>query len=200
LQWAIGLELFLRIQDPTRVFLTTDHPNGGPFTGYPHLIRLLMDYDFRMSIFDRLHPDVQKTSSLPSLKREYRLDEIAAMTRLGPARALGLQSRGNLNPGSLADVVVYRNDTNAETMFSSPVMVFRKGRMVLKEGVFLEDCVKTVLVSDFQARQEALEWGNRPANAQRWQKQYGYSPWLTAIDPEELTDEGLSVEHAHWHD
>jgi len=200
LQWAIGLELFLRIQDPTRVFLTTDHPNGGPFTGYPHLIRLLMDYDFRMSIFDRLHPDVQKTSSLPSLKREYRLDEIAAMTRLGPARALGLQSRGNLNPGSLADVVVYRNDTNAETMFASPVMVFRKGRMVLKEGVFLEDCVKTVLVSDFQARQEALEWGNRPANAQRWQKQYGYSPWLTAIDPEEFVDEGLSVEHAHWHD
>jgi formylmethanofuran dehydrogenase subunit A len=200
LQWAIGLELFLRIQDPTRVFLTTDHPNGGPFTGYPHLIRLLMDYDFRMSIFDRLHPDVQKTSSLPSLKREYRLDEIAAMTRLGPARALGLHSRGNLNPGSLADVVVYRNDTNAETMFACPVMVFRKGRMVLKEGVFLEDCVKSVLISDFQARQEALKWGNRPANMQRWQKQYGYSPWLTAIDPEEFADEGLSVEHAHWHD
>ena len=29
LQWAIGLELFLLIEDPWRVFLTTDHPNGG---------------------------------------------------------------------------------------------------------------------------------------------------------------------------
>ena len=200
LQWTIGLELFLRIHDPTRVFLTTDHPNGGPFTGYPHLIRLLMDYDFRMSIFDRLHPDVQATSSLPSLKREYRLDEIAAMTRLGPARALGLQNRGNLNPGSLADLAVYRNDNNPEIMFSSPVMVFRRGRMVLKEGVFLDDCQKTVILSQFQAREEALKWGHVPSNQQRWQRLYGYSPWLTAIDEDEFAEEGLILEHAYWHD
>ena len=41
LQWAIGLELFLSVTDPWRIFLTTDHPNGAPFTSYPHLIRLL---------------------------------------------------------------------------------------------------------------------------------------------------------------
>ena len=35
-QWAIGLELFLLIEDPWRVFFTTDHPNGAPFT---HLSR-----------------------------------------------------------------------------------------------------------------------------------------------------------------
>ncbi len=43
LQWAIGLELFLLVRDPWRIFLTTDHPNGAPFATYPHLIRLLMD-------------------------------------------------------------------------------------------------------------------------------------------------------------
>ena len=32
LQWAIGLELLLLVDDPWRVFLTTDHPNGAPFT------------------------------------------------------------------------------------------------------------------------------------------------------------------------
>ena len=47
LQWAIGLEIFLLVNDPWRVFLTTDHPNGAPFTTYPHLIRLLMDRTFR---------------------------------------------------------------------------------------------------------------------------------------------------------
>jgi len=31
-QWAIGLEILLRVEDPWRVFLTTDHPNGGAFT------------------------------------------------------------------------------------------------------------------------------------------------------------------------
>ena len=29
LQWAIGLEIFLLAEDPWKVFLTTDHPNGG---------------------------------------------------------------------------------------------------------------------------------------------------------------------------
>ena len=41
-QWAIGLELFLLIDDPWRVFFTTDHPNGAPFTAYPELFELLM--------------------------------------------------------------------------------------------------------------------------------------------------------------
>ncbi len=38
LQWAIGLELFLLVADPWRIFLTTDHPNGGPFASYPQLV------------------------------------------------------------------------------------------------------------------------------------------------------------------
>ena len=30
-QWLIGLEMFLLINDPLRVFFTTDHPNGVTF-------------------------------------------------------------------------------------------------------------------------------------------------------------------------
>ena len=37
-QWAVGLELLLLIDDPWRVFLTTDHPNGGGFWRYPEII------------------------------------------------------------------------------------------------------------------------------------------------------------------
>jgi formylmethanofuran dehydrogenase subunit A len=51
IQWAIGLELLLLIKDPWRVFLTTDHPNAGPFIFYPHIIKLLMDKDFRDEVF-----------------------------------------------------------------------------------------------------------------------------------------------------
>ena len=47
LQWAIGLELFLLIDDPWRVFFTTDHPNGAPFTAYPELFELLMSREAR---------------------------------------------------------------------------------------------------------------------------------------------------------
>ena len=41
-QWAAGLELFLLNRDPWRLFFTTDHPNGAPFTAYPDLLALLM--------------------------------------------------------------------------------------------------------------------------------------------------------------
>ncbi len=37
--WATGLELFLLITDPWRVFFTTDHPNGAPFTVLPKAVR-----------------------------------------------------------------------------------------------------------------------------------------------------------------
>jgi formylmethanofuran dehydrogenase subunit A len=141
LQWSIGLELFLLIEDATRIFLTTDHPNGAPFTSYPHLIRLLMDYDFRMSIFEQLHPDVRKTSRLPELKREYSLHEIATMTRWGPAKSLGLnQTLGHLGPGAGGDVVVYRKQPNPQRMFAQPEMIFRRGKLVYRDGEFKASC------------------------------------------------------------
>ena len=34
-QWAVGLELLLLINNPWQVFLSTDHPNGGCFWRYP---------------------------------------------------------------------------------------------------------------------------------------------------------------------
>src|SRR5512143_2289211 len=64
LQSAIGLEIFLLVNDPWRVFLTTDHPNGAPFTSYPHLIRLLMDRSFRKERLDLINADARALSVL----------------------------------------------------------------------------------------------------------------------------------------
>src|SRR5262249_45525241 len=46
-QWATGLELLLLITDPWRIFLTTDHPNGGGFWRYAEIVPLLMDVEYR---------------------------------------------------------------------------------------------------------------------------------------------------------
>ena len=73
LQWCVGLELFLLIRDPWRVFLTTDHPNGAPFTTYPHLIRLLMDKSFRRDMLATIHKGARKLSNLDGIDREYTL-------------------------------------------------------------------------------------------------------------------------------
>ena len=57
-QWAVGLELFLLIDDPWRVFFTTDHPNGAPFTAYPDILALLMDRDLRAQWIATLPPHI----------------------------------------------------------------------------------------------------------------------------------------------
>ncbi|MCB1908159.1 MAG: amidohydrolase family protein, partial [Rhodocyclaceae bacterium] len=134
LQWAIGLEIFLLVEDPWRVVLTTDHPNGGPFTSYPHLIRLLMDREFRNQQLARIHPEVAEHCALKDITRELSLDEIAIMTRAGPARLLGLADRGHLAPGAAADIAVYREGGDFEAMFTTPELVFKDGLRVAHRG------------------------------------------------------------------
>jgi formylmethanofuran dehydrogenase subunit A len=134
LQWAIGLELFLLVEDPWRVALTTDHPNGGPFTSYPHLIRLLMDKSFRDEQLARLHPDVAAQTSLREIRRELSLQEIAILTRAAPARLLGLADRGHLGVGAAADIAVYRVEPDREAMFRVPEYVFKDGVLVARQG------------------------------------------------------------------
>jgi formylmethanofuran dehydrogenase subunit A len=134
LQWVIGLEIFLLVDDPWRVVLTTDHPNGGPFTSYPHLIRLLMDRSFREEQLAKLHPEVAAQAALRSITRELSLYEIAIMTRAGPARLLGLRDRGHLGAGAAADIAVYRDNENREAMFATPEYVFKDGVLVSRAG------------------------------------------------------------------
>ena len=134
LQWAIGLELFLLVDDPWRIFLTTDHPNGAPFTSYPHLIKLLMDKTFRNDMFATLNVDAQKMSTLSSIDREYSLYEIAIMTRAGAAKLVGLHDRGHLGVGAAADITVYTDNADREKMFAKPDYVFKDGQLVVRDG------------------------------------------------------------------
>lgn len=129
LQWAIGLELFLMVDDPSRVFLTTDHPNGGPFTSYPHLIRLLCDRSFRQTALAEIEPRAAAASNLSGIDREYSLEEIAIMTRSAPARLLGLRDQGTLADNAVGDVAIYREDADRQAMFSTPRWVIRRGQV-----------------------------------------------------------------------
>ncbi len=132
--WITGLELFLLVDDPWRLYLTTDHPNGGPFLSYPYVIRLLMDRDFRASEFERLNSGARKNSILPDLTREYSIYEIAVITRSGPAKRLGLKNKGHLGIGADADITIYNRGDNPEESFSSPAWVIKGGEIVVKDG------------------------------------------------------------------
>jgi formylmethanofuran dehydrogenase subunit A len=135
LQWVIGLELFLLSADPWRVVLSTDHPNGGSFLSYPALIQLLMDRGVRDERIKQINPKLLPGSALADgLSREYTLNEIAIITRAGPARLLGLGHKGHLGPGADGDVTVYSRNTDLAQMFSAPRYVVKGGTLVVEEG------------------------------------------------------------------
>ena len=133
LQWAIGLEWYLLVENPWQVVMSTDHPNGGSFLAYPQIVRLLMDRAYRLEMLSRVNPRVLQHSTLKDLDREYSLGEIAIITRAGPARILGLANKGHLGITADADITVYTPDENYEKMFSLPYLVIKGGEVVVQD-------------------------------------------------------------------
>jgi formylmethanofuran dehydrogenase subunit A len=133
-QWAVGLELLLLINDPWRIFLTTDHPNGACFWRYPEIIHLLMNADYRRECVKKLPAKALKRIGLAELDRQYSLHEIAIITSAGPARALGMMQKGHLGVGADADVAIYNENPDGVLMFRYPRYVIKDGQIVVEEG------------------------------------------------------------------
>ena len=133
-QWAVGLELLLLIDDPWRICLTTDHPNGAGFWRYPEIVQLLTDAEFRKAQVKKLPPKAQQRIVLADLDREYTMSEIAILTSAGPARTLGLSQKGHLGPGADADVTIYHEKPENGRFFTSPRYVIKGGQIVVEDG------------------------------------------------------------------
>ncbi len=148
IQWGIGLELALLVNDPWRVFMTTDHPNGGPFTSYPKVIAWLMSRKAREKTVSKINRTAKRRLALPSIEREYTLDEISIITRAAPAKSLGLVDKGHLGAGADADIAIYDIDPSRTDLERTPTLLRRAfketsftikgGRIVSKEGQITE--------------------------------------------------------------
>lgn len=134
LQWAIGLEWYLLAQDPWRIAMSTDHPNGASFLAYPQIIALLMDRTRRAEMLAKVPEGVRTRCVLPDLTREYTLNEIAIITRAAPARMLGLAHKGHLGPGADADITIYSPQSDIERMFELPRYVLKGGEVIVEGG------------------------------------------------------------------
>src|SRR5262245_28027598 len=145
LQWAIGLEWYLLMNDPWRIAMSTDHPNGGSFLAYPDIVQLLMDRTYRQEMLKRIHPRVLQRSTLKDLDREYTLNEIAIITRASPARILGLKHKGHLGPGADGDVTIYTPNADRRAMFELPRYVIKAGEIVAEQGEIRQELYGTTL-------------------------------------------------------
>jgi formylmethanofuran dehydrogenase subunit A len=170
-QWAVGLELFLLINDPWRVFFTTDHPNGAPFTAYPDILALLMDRDLRAEWMSRLPKEALEVTTLSSIAREYSLVDIAIMTRAAPAKLLGLKDRGHLGVGALADIAVYSPGNDKATMFREAALVFKNGQLVVRDGTVRHAPFGRTLRAD-----PDCESGIKVRMRDYYEERYGLSP------------------------
>jgi len=147
-QWSIGLELALLIKDPWRIYLTTDHPNGGPFTAYPRIISWLMSRTAREKTIRKIAKRARRNSLLPSIKREYNFFEIATVTRAGQAKALGLTWKGHLGVGADADIAIYsmnpelvdpsKKYKTVRRAFQRAAYTIKGGEVVAKDGEILK--------------------------------------------------------------
>jgi len=143
-QWSIGLELALMIEDPWKIYLTTDHPNAAPFMFYPKIISWLMSRVARERLLKKINKRAEHKSLLGTLDREYSFSELAIATRAGQARALGLKEKGHLGVGADADVAIY--NLNPEQVdpskqfrlvrkaFKNAAYTIKDGEIVVKDG------------------------------------------------------------------
>lgn len=189
LQWAIGLEWYLLVKDPWQVVMSTDHPNGGSFLAYPEIINLLMDRTYRQEVLQRVHPRVLERSVLRDLDREYTLNEIAIITRAGPARILGLRDKGHLGVGADADITIYTPNKDRRAMFELPRMVIKAGEIVVEQGEIRQNLFgKTLHVSP------AFDEGAVP-DIQRWFEAYSTLQFANyPVDPSHLSHGATEVE------
>jgi formylmethanofuran dehydrogenase subunit A len=143
IQWAIGLELALLIKDPWKVYMTTDHPNGGPFYYYPKVISWLMSRKSRTETMLESNKSCIRKTTLDSNYREYTFNDIAIVTRAATAKALGLKNKGHLGIGADGDVSIYEINPKTwrpsqfkelEEAFSRAKYTIKNGDIVVKDG------------------------------------------------------------------
>jgi len=143
-QWSIGLEIMLLIKDPWKIFMTTDHPNAGPFFYYPQIMTWYISKDAREEVLSKINKRARKKSLLPSIDRELSLYELAIVTRAGQAKALGLKDKGHLGVGADADIAIYninpeladpsKKFVSARKAFERAAYTIKGGEIVVKDG------------------------------------------------------------------
>jgi len=165
-QWCIGLEVALLVRDPWKVYITTDHPNAGPFTKYPEIMALLMSKKMREDFMKDLNQVALGRASLPSISRELSLEEIMIMMRASPARLLGMKFKGHLGEGAQADIAIY--DLNPEKVdvhhdyeevikaFSRAKYTLKDGEIVVKDGEIVRELYGTTFYTDPKVPEDSI--------------------------------------------
>jgi formylmethanofuran dehydrogenase subunit A len=197
--WTIGLELILLIDDPWKIYLTTDHPNGAPFTSYPRIVSWLMSDDARKKTLKRINKKARRKALLSNIDREYDFYEVTIATRAGQAKALGLKDKGHLGKGADADVAIY--DINPEQIdpskdyktvrkaFKNTAYTIKDGEILVKDG----NIVKSIKGKTIWVDVKLLSPMEASSEIKRRFRNYWTVEYENYIIPENFLSDSVSV-------
>jgi formylmethanofuran dehydrogenase subunit A len=148
IQWGIGLEIALMVNDPWRVIPSTDHPNAGTFINYPSIAAWLMSKKAREVVLAEIRGSAKKRMDLPALENEWTMNEYIISTRAGPARILGLPNKGHLGVGADADIAFYDLDPKEDYAKNPDQLIrgFTQAWMTIKDGRIVQKAGKMVAI------------------------------------------------------
>ena len=192
-QWAIGLELALMLKDITKVCITTDHPNGGPFTYYPKIFSWLMSRKARENDLEKADKAAVEKTTLKEIAKEFSLLDVIQVSRVSASQILDLPSKGHLGIGADADVAIHKFDSPLDKLnenyneiekgFSVAEYTIKDGKIVNRKGEILSSAlgrtfhVKPVVPKSWDDMiQDAIE--------ERFQKHYTVSLGNYAVQKE----------------
>jgi formylmethanofuran dehydrogenase subunit A len=140
IQWGVGLEIALMVNDPWRVIPSTDHPNAGTFINYPWIAGWLMSQKAREMVFKEIRKSSQKRMVLPAIETEWSIQDYIIATRAGPARILGLPKKGHLGAGADADIAIYNLDPKEDYSMKPEMLVsgLTQAWMTIKDGLMVQ--------------------------------------------------------------
>ncbi|MBY8986382.1 MAG: amidohydrolase family protein [Candidatus Lokiarchaeota archaeon] len=124
--WANALDLALNTSNQSQMCFSLNFPNYSNITDIPEIATWLVSKEARDKFMKEMNSEFVRNSNLKDINRVLNFNEFLQLTRVNPARSLGIGSiKGNLGVGADADINIL--DLNLrEIEISSEYIEFKK--------------------------------------------------------------------------
>ena len=144
--WGNALDLTLNIKNKFQICFSLNFPNFATITDIPEIASWLLSRDARDDYMKDMNGEFLKSHPLGSNEKILNFNEFITITRVSPAKSLGLSSiKGNLGVGADADLNIFdinmneidlsRNHEKLKIALSNIDHVIKSGRIVKKQEV-----------------------------------------------------------------
>ncbi|MFX1500843.1 MAG: amidohydrolase family protein [Promethearchaeota archaeon] len=111
--WANALDLALNVNNKFQISLSLNFPNYANISDIPEIATWLLSKNARENFMKDMNNDFLRNNSLVTSDKELNFSEFICITRVSPAKSLGLAKiKGNLGLGADADLNIIEININ----------------------------------------------------------------------------------------